>query len=179
MHLTDWPQAGFCPPIPHWSRPWTRFARCARWGRRCGRPRSCGYVCRYRKSLLRWITQNSLRLTPTLIADELNVKAVELTDDIAAHGRFELAVNARAAGPRLGKAVQDAIKAVKAGLGCSTRMALWPPGTWCSTPTSTAPRLVAADPDSTAALAGRAGLVVLDCAVTPELEAEAGPGPNP
>ena len=33
-------------------------------------------------------------------------------------------------------------------------------------------RLVAADPDSTAALAGGAGLVVLDCAVTPELEAE-------
>jgi isoleucyl-tRNA synthetase len=44
-----------------------------------------------------------------LIADELNVKTVELTDDIAAHGRFEITVNARAAGPRLGKAVQDAI----------------------------------------------------------------------
>ena len=41
-----------------------------------------------------------------LIADELNVKAVELTDDIETYGRFELTVNARAAGPRLGKAVQ-------------------------------------------------------------------------
>ena len=60
---------------------------------------------------------DSLRPFTDLIADELNVKAVELTDDIAAHGRFELTVNARAAGPRLGKAVQDAIKAVKAGGG--------------------------------------------------------------
>ncbi|PRC60903.1 hypothetical protein C6A85_14905, partial [Mycobacterium sp. ITM-2017-0098] len=41
------------------------------------------------------------RLEPyrELIADELNVKAVELTDDIASHGRFELTVNARVAGP--------------------------------------------------------------------------------
>ncbi|WP_264002396.1 DUF5915 domain-containing protein, partial [Mycolicibacterium diernhoferi] len=52
-----------------------------------------------------------------LIADELNVKAVQLSDDIAAYGRFELTVNARVAGPRLGKDVQAAIKAVKAGAG--------------------------------------------------------------
>ena len=52
-----------------------------------------------------------------LIADELNVKAVELTDDIDTYGRFELTVNARVAGPRMGKDVQAAIKAVKAGEG--------------------------------------------------------------
>ena len=61
--------------------------------------------------------ENPQRLEPfkDLIADELNVKSVELTDDIAAYGRFELTVNARVAGPRLGKDVQAAIKAVKAG----------------------------------------------------------------
>ena len=31
-----------------------------------------------------------------LIADELNVKEVELTDDIDTYGRFELTVNAQA-----------------------------------------------------------------------------------
>ena len=63
--------------------------------------------------------ENPQRLAPfgDLIADELNVKEVELTDDIATYGRFELTVNARDAGPRIGKDVQAAIKAVKAGEG--------------------------------------------------------------
>ncbi|EUA10966.1 isoleucine--tRNA ligase [Mycobacterium kansasii 732] len=107
-----------------------------------------------------------------LIADELNVKQVELTDDIATYGRFELTVNARVAGPRLGKDVQAAIKAVKAGDGVVN-----PDGTLTAGPAELQPeeyssRLVAADPESTAALPGGAGLVVLDGTVTPELEAE-------
>jgi isoleucyl-tRNA synthetase len=113
-----------------------------------------------------------LRPFVDLIAEELNVKAVELTDDIAAYGRFDLTVNARAAGPRLGKNVQAAIKAVKAGEGV-----LNPDGTLTAGPAVLLPeeyssRLVAADPDLTAALPDGAGLVVLDDAVTEELEAE-------
>ena len=114
------------------------------------------------------------RLAPftDLIADELNVKAVELTDDIATYGRFELTVNARVAGPRIGKDVQAAIKAVKAGEGVTN-----PDGTLTAGPATLLPaeyssKLVAAEPDSTAALADGAGLVVLDDHVTPELEAE-------
>jgi isoleucyl-tRNA synthetase len=113
-----------------------------------------------------------LRPFTQLIADEVNVKAVHLSTDVAAHGRFELAVNARALGPRLGKQVQAVIKAVKAGE--------WSPG-----PDGTVlaagevlnqgeftQRLVAVEPDSTAAVPGGEGLVVLDLAVTEELEAE-------
>lgn len=55
-----------------------------------------------------------------LLKSELNVKAVEFTtvDDAGKHGLRlinELKVNARAAGPRLGKQVQFAIKASKTG----------------------------------------------------------------
>ncbi|WP_102509026.1 isoleucine--tRNA ligase [Sanguibacter massiliensis] len=55
-----------------------------------------------------------------VIASELNVKAVELVQlDAEAGERYgvvqRLAVNARAAGPRLGRGVQAAIKAAKAG----------------------------------------------------------------
>ena len=107
-----------------------------------------------------------------LIADELNVKSVELTDDIAAHGRFELTVNARAAGPRLGKSVQDAIKAVKAGLGVQNPDGTLSAGEVVLEPGEYEARLVAADPAGTAALPGGAGLVVLDDTVTEELEAE-------
>jgi isoleucyl-tRNA synthetase len=107
-----------------------------------------------------------------LIADELNVKTVELTDDIAAHGRFELTVNARAAGPRLGKAVQDAIKAVKAGRGVLNDDGTLSAGDVVLTEGEFDSKLVAADPACTSALPGGAGLVVLDDNVTEELEAE-------
>ncbi len=107
-----------------------------------------------------------------LIADELNVKAVKLTSDIAAHGRFELTVNARAAGPRLGRSVQDAIKAVKAGRGVQNPDGTLSAGEVVLHPGEYDATLVAADPAGTAALPGGAGLVVLDDTVTPELEAE-------
>jgi isoleucyl-tRNA synthetase len=107
-----------------------------------------------------------------LVSDELNVKAIELTDDIATYGRFELTVNARAAGPRLGKAVQDAIKAVKAGQGVLNPDGTLGAGDVVLNADEYSSRLVAADPEFTAALPDGAGLVVLDGTVTPELEAE-------
>ncbi len=107
-----------------------------------------------------------------LIADELNVKAVALTDDIAGHGRFELTVNARAAGPRLGKSVQDAIRAVKAGQGVLNADGTLSAGDVLLQAGEYESKLVAADPACTAALPGGAGLVVLDDTVTEELEAE-------
>ncbi|WP_051092850.1 isoleucine--tRNA ligase [Jongsikchunia kroppenstedtii] len=108
-----------------------------------------------------------------LIADELNVKAVELSTDVDTYGTFELAVNARAAGPRLGKDVQRIIKAAKAG-NWSVRTEggediVTVDGTDLVEGEYTR-KLVAAEPDSTAELRG--GLVVLDTTVTEELEAE-------
>ncbi|MFM1722294.1 isoleucine--tRNA ligase [Rhodococcus sp. PAM 2766] len=117
-----------------------------------------------------------------LIADEVNVKKVDLTEDVDVHGRFELVVNARAAGPRLGKDVQTVIKAVKAGDWSEKDgvVTVWPGGAAGSAPDSGiellpseyTQRLVAAEPESTAALPDGAGLVVLDSQVTEELEAE-------
>lgn len=106
-----------------------------------------------------------------LIADEVNVKKVDLTDDVDVHGRFELVVNARAAGPRLGKDVQTVIKAVKAGDWTETDGVVSAAGIDLL-PSEYTQRLVAAEPESTAALPDGAGLVVLDSRVTEELEAE-------
>ncbi|GGL04231.1 isoleucine--tRNA ligase [Nocardia jinanensis] len=114
------------------------------------------------------------RLAPyaDIIADEVNVKKVDLTTDVAAHGRFELAVNARAAGPRLGKEVQRVIKAVKAGDWSENADGVVSAAGIELLPEEYTQRLVAAEPESTAALPGNAGLVVLDSVVTEELEAE-------
>ncbi|WP_424307576.1 isoleucine--tRNA ligase [Gordonia sp. (in: high G+C Gram-positive bacteria)] len=112
-----------------------------------------------------------------LIADEMNVKDVILSEDVDSVGRVEVAVNARAAGPRIGKDVQRAIKAVKSGA--------WSFGVDADSGEQTvvadgielkgeefSRKLVAVAPDSTAEMPGGAGLVVLDVTVTPELEAE-------
>ncbi|MFE3059320.1 isoleucine--tRNA ligase [Nocardia sp. NPDC059239] len=114
------------------------------------------------------------RLRPfvDLIADEVNVKKVDLTTDVAAHGRFELVVNARAAGPRLGKEVQTVIKAVKAGEWSEAADGTVSAAGIVLLPEEYTQRLVAAEPESTAALPGNIGLVVLNSAVTEELEAE-------
>lgn len=64
----------------------------------------------------------------SIVADELNLKSVELRDTAstspADYGiSQQLKVNARAAGPRLGKGVQAVIKAAKAGTGPPPRTA--------------------------------------------------------
>nr|WP_236950152.1 isoleucine--tRNA ligase [Mycobacterium sp. MS1601] len=172
VHLTDWPAADL---LPHDSRLVAAMDQVRQVA-------SVGSSLRKAKKLrvrlplpkLTVAVEDPAQLAPftDLIADELNVKAVELTDDIAAFGRFELAVNARVAGPRIGKDVQAAIKAVKAGEGVVNS-----DGTLTAGPTTLLPeeytsKLVAADPEFTAALPDGAGLVVLDGNVTPELEAE-------
>jgi isoleucyl-tRNA synthetase len=106
-----------------------------------------------------------------LIRDEVNVKRVELTADPAVLGTFELAVNPRVLGPRVGAKVQEVIKAVKAGNWAHEGESIVAAGVTLEAGEYDE-RLVAADPDSTAALPGNAGLVALDTAVTPELLAE-------
>ncbi|MBB4682816.1 isoleucine--tRNA ligase [Amycolatopsis jiangsuensis] len=107
-----------------------------------------------------------------ILRDEVNVKAVELTTDVAAHGTFEVAVNARASGPRLGKAVQQVIKAVKAGEWTTNES-----GAVVAAGVELAEgeyerRLVAAGGGAAAELPGGTGLVVLDTEVTADLADE-------
>ena len=50
-----------------------------------------------------------------LVQDEVNVKSVSVEGNVESLGKFELFVNARAAGPRLGKSTKDVIGASKRG----------------------------------------------------------------
>src|SRR5690349_22292742 len=106
-----------------------------------------------------------------LIADEVNVKAVELAEDPASLGRFELAVNPRVLGPRIGGQVQQVIRAVKAGEWSQSGDGILAAGVQLE-PGEYDLKLAAADQDSTSALPGNAGLLALDLVVTPELAAE-------
>ncbi|MCU1628045.1 MAG: Isoleucyl-tRNA synthetase [Pseudonocardia sp.] len=107
-----------------------------------------------------------------ILRDEVNVREVVLTDDVASYGRFEVAVNARACGPRLGGDTQKVIKAVKAGDWTSNADGTVTAGGIQLLEGEFTEKLVSADPASTSALPGNTGLVVLDTEVTPELAAE-------
>jgi isoleucyl-tRNA synthetase len=115
-----------------------------------------------------------------LVADEVNVKDVRLVDlGSAAEAEFgvtqRLVVNARAAGPRLGKDVQTAIRAAREGDWTTA-----PDGTVTAGGVALAEgeyevqTVVAGDGDGTSATAALpgAGFVVLDTSVSPELAAE-------
>jgi len=97
-------------------------------------------------------------LTPFtgLIAEEVNVKAVELSAEPASLGRFELAVNPRVLGPRLGGQVQQVIRAVKAGSWTQAGDRVEAAGVVLE-PGEYELKLAAADPDSTASLPGTPG----------------------
>lgn len=107
-----------------------------------------------------------------IIRDEVNVKEVELTDDVDSVGTFQVVCNAKVAGPRLGKDVQRAIKNLKAGNYERRGDEVVVDGDIVLSPEEYTERLQAANPDSTARIEGLDGLVVLDTEVTEELEAE-------
>ncbi len=115
----------------------------------------------------------------SIVADEVNVKAVRLlaadSPEAAAYGVSQrLTVNARAAGPRLGKDVQAAIKGSKSGDWSVDETGVVTSGGLVLEEGEFALETVAGSADDTSAtgmLPGE-GFVVLDTVVTPELASE-------
>jgi len=119
----------------------------------------------------------------SIVADEVNVKTVRLLDaaapEAASYGVSQkLSVNARAAGPRLGKDVQLAIKGSKSGDWTAVaepdgRVTVTAGGLALVEGEYTLETVAAsADGGTATGMLPHGGFVVLDTAVTPELEAE-------
>jgi isoleucyl-tRNA synthetase len=113
----------------------------------------------------------TLRPFAGLIADEVNVKQVVLTDDVGGYCEHVLSLVPRVLGPRLGSQVQQVIKAVRAG-DWSLADGVVTAGGARLRDGEYELKLVAASPDQSADLPGGDGVVMLDLAVTPELAAE-------
>ncbi len=114
-----------------------------------------------------------------IIADEVNVKAVDLiaadSTEAASYGvEQKLNVNARAAGPRLGKDVQLAIKGSKSGDWSVAADGTVTAGGLALVEGEYTLETVAADSDggSVTGMLPGGGFVVLDTVLTDELEAE-------
>ncbi len=172
VHLVDWPDPAALPADPDLVASMDRVRQVVSAALSVRKARGL----RVRQPLAQLIVAapdaGALAPFTDLIRDEVNVRSVQLTEDVAAHGRFELTVNARACGPRLGGDTQKVIRAVKAGEWERGPDGVVTAGGIPLLEGEYTERLVAADPSESAALPAGSGLVVLDTVVTPELAPE-------
>ena len=106
-----------------------------------------------------------------LLQDETNVKQVAFASDITTFGSFRLQIDAKALGPKLGAKMKDVLAATRSGawklVGDRAEIGgvVLEPGEYVL-------QLVPKDGITAAALSTNDVVLVLDTAVTPELEAE-------
>jgi isoleucyl-tRNA synthetase len=171
VHLADWPDAGAYPRDDDLVSAMDEVRDV------------CSSTLSIRKANQRRVRQPLAKLTvasPTagrladfvdVIAEEVNVRQVELSDDVAAVATPVLQVVPAALGPRLGGATQDVIKAVRSGDWTITDGVVVAGGHQLHDGEYTL-AMAATGSGASADLDGGRGVLVLDIDVTPELERE-------
>ena len=178
VHLTDWPSVGDLPG-DHDLVERMDLVRDV-----C----SAGSALRKAANLRNRLPLASLRVVAggasitgfeDLVADELNLRSVRVLEPGSAEAASyaveqRLTVNARAAGPRLGKSVQSAIKGAKSGDWSVDASGAVVAGGLALAEGEYTLETVAGESDGTTAtgMLPGGGFVVLDTQVTPELAAE-------
>jgi isoleucyl-tRNA synthetase len=180
VHLADWPDADLFPANASLVEAMDRVQQI------CSTGSSLRKAANLRVRLpLQELTvvapgADALQGFAAVVADELNIRSVRLLDaESASPEEFgieqKLVVNARAAGPRLGRNVQQAIKGSKSGDWSVSDAGVVVAGGLELEPQEYTLETVVAESDggsaSVAVLPG-GGFVVLNTDVTPELEAE-------
>ncbi|WP_285117018.1 isoleucine--tRNA ligase [Leifsonia sp. fls2-241-R2A-40a] len=179
IHLTDWPEADEFPADEALVDAMDRIRAIS--STALSLRKQAGRRVRLPLASLTVVAHNAEALRPFegILRDELNVKTVELVelqDDSAARYGItsKLTVNARAAGPRLGKQVQQVIQAARAGDWSETDGVVTVGGVDLVEGEYDLVLETASSGDDASALALLAGggFVLLDTATTAELEAE-------
>ncbi len=184
VHLADWPEASLFPANPDLVEAMDRVQQI------CSSGSSLRKAANLRVRLpLQELTvvapgADALEVFAAVVADELNLRSVRMLDAATASPEEfgieqKLVVNARAAGPRLGKDVQLAIKGSKTGDWSVSEAGVVTSGGLELEPQEYTLETVVADKSDGGAAASSAvavlpggGFVVLNTQVTPELEAE-------
>ncbi|WP_181427464.1 isoleucine--tRNA ligase [Curtobacterium sp. MCPF17_011] len=176
VHLTDWPDASEFPADDALVDAMDRVRDVASKG--LALRKSTGKRVRLPLATLTLVVPDPAAVEPfaDILRDELNVKRVVLEaqaeESLAQYGiERKLTVNARAAGPRIGKAVQQVIPAAKKGDWAATETGVTVGGVDLVEGEFTLD-LTVADTSKAVAFLDGGGFVVLDTVTTPELEAE-------
>ncbi len=178
VHLTDWPDSADLPADDDLVTAMDQVREVCSAG--SALRKGAGLRNRLPLSELTVVVTGAGRLAgfEPIVADELNVKTVRLLDadhpDAASYGVSQrLTVNARAAGPRLGRDVQTAIKASKSGdWSVDEHGTVTAGGLVLEEGEYTLDSVAGGGEDAATGVLPRGGFVVLDTALSPELEAE-------
>ncbi|PYY48763.1 isoleucine--tRNA ligase [Curtobacterium sp. MCBD17_023] len=176
VHLTDWPSPDEFPADDALVAAMDRVRDVASKG--LALRKATGKRVRLPLATLTLVVPDTAAVEPfaDILRDELNVKRVVLEqqaeESLAQYGiERKLTVNARAAGPRIGKAVQQVIPAAKRGDWTATETGVTVGGIDLVEGEFTLD-LTVADTSKAVAFLDGGGFVVLDTVTTPELEAE-------
>ncbi|PYY40157.1 isoleucine--tRNA ligase [Curtobacterium sp. MCPF17_046] len=176
VHLTDWPSADEFPADDALVAAMDRVRDVASKG--LALRKATGKRVRLPLATLTLVVPDTAAVEPfaDILRDELNVKRVVLEqqaeESLSQYGiERKLTVNARAAGPRIGKAVQQVIPAAKRGDWTATETGVTVGGIDLVEGEFTLD-LTVADTSKAVAFLDGGGFVVLDTVTTPELEAE-------
>ena len=176
VHLTDWPDPDDLPLNPDLVTSMDRLREVCSTALALREDRGLRTRLPLAELVIAGENLAPLREIAHLIADEVNVKKVSFTEDVAAYGRFVLKPDGKVLGPKIGGAVQDVIRAAKEGAWESlddgrVRVAghelTQDEYTLLLEPAENAPENLAI-----AALRSNDAIVSLDTALTAELEAE-------
>ncbi|GAA2653509.1 isoleucine--tRNA ligase [Paractinoplanes durhamensis] len=171
VHLTEWPSAAEFPADHKLVASMDAIRDAASSALSLRKARALRVRLPLAKLTVATADATNLASLADLLSDEVNVKDVVFTDDVAAYCEQVLTVVPRALGPRLGKQVQQVIQAVKKGDWQLVDGAPVAAGVALQEGEYEL-KLVAADVANSAPLPAGAGVVVLDTVVTPELAAE-------
>jgi isoleucyl-tRNA synthetase len=171
VHLTDWPEASALPADADLVEAMDAVREVCSAALSLRKARGLRVRLPLSKLTVASPDADTLRPFAELVADEVNVKEVEFTSQLDGYCQQVLTVVPRALGPRVGGAVQQVIKAVKAGEWSLVDGAPVAAGVTLSDGEYEL-KLVAVDAEHSVPLPGGEGVVRLDTDVTPELAAE-------
>ncbi len=172
VHLAAWPEPTELPADPDLVAAMDRLRDVASTGLRIREDAGLRVRLPLSQVVVAGHGAESLAGLSDLLADELNVKAVTLTDDISGHASFVLRPDGKVLGPRVGGRVQEVFKAARAGQWVQRDDGAIEIAGEVLTAGEFELGLEAENPSTTAALRSADAVVVLDTEVTAELEAE-------
>ena len=172
VHLTDWPDPADLPADPDLVTRMDRIRDVASTALRLREDNGLRVRLPLATLTVAGADSETLDGLADLLVDEVNVKAVNLTDDLESHATFNLRPDGKRLGPRLGGDVQAVFGAARSGdfsLNDDGRVDV---AGHTLEPDEFDLALESPEGVTAAALASGDAVVVLDTEVTPELETE-------